>query len=238
MSRRLHMSPSDTDLGLAVDVNRVGDVGQSDGPGDEGGAGEAASPSHEAAALAGDPGAWAVLIARHNHKIVVTLLARGIVLDQARELAQETWLRLMQQQRTGRLMHLSLPGLAIVQAGFLAANLRRQGWQRDQSRIDGLPEPASVTSGTLEDQAIDRQRLERLGRALQACPASARRVFEHVYDHPELSYAEVAPRVGLSVARVKQIVFEVRKRLRAALDSEESDDSDDSEATGKGGAQR
>jgi RNA polymerase sigma-70 factor (ECF subfamily) len=42
-------------------------------------------------------------------------------------------------------------------------------------------------------------------------------VFELVYDHPELGYAEVAAQVGLSVQRVKQIVFEVRKRLRGAL---------------------
>jgi RNA polymerase sigma factor (sigma-70 family) len=230
MNRRLHISPSDTDLGLAVDENDLGGVGQSDGPGDGAGA---AAPSDEAAALAGDPGAWAALIARHNHKIVVALLARGIVLDQARELAQETWLRLMQQQRTGRLLHLSLPGLAIVQAGFLAANLRRQRWQHDQARIDSLSATTVVLAGgTLEDQAIDRRRLGQLGRALQACPASARRVFEFVYDHPELSYAEVAPRVGLSVARVKQIVFEVRKRLRAALDSDARAES------GKGGAER
>jgi RNA polymerase sigma factor (sigma-70 family) len=167
----------------------------------------------EAAALAGDGAAWAALIRRHDHKVVVALLARGVRLDRARELAQETWLRLMERQRAGRLPQLSLPGLAIVQAGFLAANDRR----RPPHEPMGVKrEP--VAAGTAEDTAIGRQRLQLLARALDACPPSARRVFELVYDQPELSYAEVAGQVGLSVQRVKQIVFEVRKRLRAALE--------------------
>ena len=205
MNRRLHMSPSDESLAPEAAVA------------EDAGRGEDGGRSIEACALSGDSAAWAVLIGRHNHKIVVALLGKGVSLEEARELAQETWLRLMQQQRTGRLAQLSLPGLAIVQAGFLAANLRR--------RVRELPDSAAAapvtTSATLEDQAIGRQRLQLLGRALQDCPISSRRVFEQVYDHPELSYAEVAQRVGLSVARVKQIVFEVRKRLRAALDHQE-----------------
>jgi RNA polymerase sigma factor (sigma-70 family) len=226
MNRLLYMSSRDGGAAPAA-VVRDADPGV-DGVGVDGvddGRRSTAHASAEAAALAGDAAAWAALIAQHNHKIVVALLARGISLDQARELTQETWLRLMQQQRTGRLSHLTLPGLAIVQAGFLAANLRRRAAVAAQTlpleATAGLP----TGTGSLEDGLIGRQRLERLAQALEACPSSARRVFEQVYDHPELSYAEVAPRVGLSVARVKQIVFEVRKRLRAAL--EDDDDRED-----------
>jgi DNA-directed RNA polymerase specialized sigma24 family protein len=218
MNRRLHMSPSDADPIAKGGV--AGDRGSGDG-GEEPDADDPQAVA--AAALAGDGSAWAALIARHNHKIVVSLLARGVGLDEARELAQETWLRLMQQQRTGKLTQLSLPGLAIVQAGFLAANDRRRGraWAAEAAAAGA---GAGGTTRTLEDEAIGRQRLALLGRAWQDCPAGARRVFEQVYDNPELSYAEVAPRVGLSVARVKQIVFEVRKRLRAALDRQEHGD--------------
>jgi RNA polymerase sigma factor (sigma-70 family) len=171
-----------------------------------------------AAALSGDPGAWSALIARHGHKVLVALLARGIPLERARELAQETWLRLMERQRAGRLAELTLPGLAIVQAGFLAANERRRSDRQISGRL--IPEP--FTGRTGEDEVIDRERVGRMARALDACPAGARRVFELVYDHPELGYAEVAARVGLSTQRVKQIVFEVRKRLRAALEEDAS----------------
>jgi RNA polymerase sigma-70 factor (ECF subfamily) len=54
--------------------------------------------------------------------------------------------------------------------------------------------------------------------ALKRCAPGARRVFEFVYEHPELSYTEVAGHLRLSSQRVKQIVCEVRKQLRAALE--------------------
>jgi RNA polymerase sigma-70 factor (ECF subfamily) len=172
---------------------------------------QSAGADLERAALAGDAGAWSELIARHQHKVLVAVLARGVPLERARELVQETWLRLMEQQRAGRLEALVLPGLAIVQAGFLAANDRRRG------NFVPLVASGETTSASAEDSVIGRERLARVERALAGCPAGARRVFEMVYDHPELGYAEVASRVGLSVQRVKQIVFEVRQRLRGAL---------------------
>jgi RNA polymerase sigma-70 factor (ECF subfamily) len=174
-------------------------------------------PDHDQlvrAALAGDATGWARLIERHNHRVVVSLLARGLLIDRARELAQETWLRLIESQRAGRLATLELPGLAIVQAGFLAANERRGLVPGADLDGETLPAPG----GSAEDRAIDRQQLERVRRALGACPPSARRVFEFVYDHPELTYAESAARLGLSSQRVKQIVCEVRKRLRLSLE--------------------
>jgi RNA polymerase sigma factor (sigma-70 family) len=168
------------------------------------------------AALAGDAQGWSRLIERHNHRVVVSLLGRGLTIDRARELAQETWLRLIERHRAGRLDTLVLPGLAVVQAGFLAANegrARRPG--------SAVAESLVAPGGSAEDRAIDRQQLDRVARALGACSPSARRVFEFVYDHPELTYAEAAARLGLSSQRVKQIVCEVRRRLRDSLGEDE-----------------
>ena len=92
-----------------------------------------------AGALAGDRRCWQALIARHERKLIVSLLARGLPLDRAREVAQETWTRLMESQRAGRLTHLTLPGLAIVQAGYLAGS----DWRR-QPREAGPLEPAAL----------------------------------------------------------------------------------------------
>ncbi len=168
----------------------------------------------ERAALRGDELAWDRLIERHNHKVLVSLLGRGIPLDRARDLAQETWLKLVQNARRGRLKELALPGLAIVQAGFLAGSAQRQAgrlfsWTRADDDARG--------TATLEDEAIDRQRLRRIASTLAACPARARAVFELHYDSPGLTHADLATRVGLSEQRVKQIVCEVRARLRSAL---------------------
>jgi DNA-directed RNA polymerase specialized sigma24 family protein len=175
------------------------------------------APDHDQlvrAALGGDGAAWARLVERHNHRVVVSLLARGLPIERARELAQETWLRLFESQRAGRLATLELPGLAIVQAGFLASNERRG--PIFAPALDG--EALAAPGGSAEEQAIDRQQLDRVRRALAACSPSARRVFEFVYDHPELTYPEAAARLGLSSQRVKQIVCEVRKRLRTSLE--------------------
>lgn len=181
-------------------------------------------------ALDGDAACWSALIARHNRRVVVALLARGAALDQAKDLAQETWLRLIESQRAGRLSSLSLPGLAIVQAGYLLRNAQRSAGRLSTTttptttagpRDEGpaaSPDPAPLA----EDLVLHRDRVQRLAGALASCPATARSVFEFVYDHPDLPYTDVAARFGLSTQRIKQTVCEVRKRLRAALLDEET----------------
>jgi RNA polymerase sigma factor (sigma-70 family) len=168
------------------------------------------------AALAGEDQGWARLIERHSHRVLVSLLARGVAIERAHELVQETWLRLIEANRAGRLETLALPGLAIVQARFLAANDRRQAPAPERLAL-APPQGAPATG---EDLAIERQKLDRVAAALERCAPGARRVFEFVYEHPELSYGEVAAHMKLSSQRVKQIVCEVRKQLRAALEEE------------------
>ncbi len=65
---------------------------------------------------------------------------------------------------------------------------------------------------------------ERVAKALEVlsgCSSSAREVFRLVYGGDGLSHAEVAQRVGLSLQRVRQILCEVRARLRVAMQGEE-----------------
>jgi RNA polymerase sigma factor (sigma-70 family) len=163
-------------------------------------------------AVSGDRAAWQDLIARHNHKVIVSLLARGVLLERARDIAQETWTRLIANQQAGRLRSLTLPGLAIVQAGYLAAS----EWRRRGRELPAPP--AALATADPESQLLGREALTRLTAALGDCPPSARRVFELCYQQPELGYEQVALEVGLSTQRVKQIVCEVRKRLRLVLE--------------------
>ena len=169
----------------------------------------------EAAARTGDRGAWTELIARHNRRVVLSLLAQGVLPAQAKEMAQEAWLRLITQADAKKLARLELPGLAIRQALFLARSEARKPGQAPDS-LDDVPE-AAIDSG--EEQFFDRERLQKAHERLQDLSPSARAVFERLYGDPQLSHAEVAARVGLSVQRVRQIVCEVRKVLRAELES-------------------
>ncbi len=174
-------------------------------------------------ALNGERAAWDVLISRYHHRVVVSLLARGVRVDRAHELAQETWARLVQQQQKGLLPELRLPHLALTQAAFLAADEgRRERRESLAGSVEELPEAHQPVDPTVsaERRLLSEEQLSRAQRALQQCSPSAQRVFQLACDGAELPHAEVAARVGLSVQRVRQILCEVRKKLRSALEEE------------------
>jgi RNA polymerase sigma-70 factor (ECF subfamily) len=183
-----------------------------------------------ALALAGHALAWDEIVRRHGHRVVVSLLARGIALDVAEELTQETWLRLVQQQRAGRLRSLELPGLAVAQACWLAREAGRTRARREAlagrvlSPEVGPHERVTDPSVDPEWQTMQRERLEVVMREIDRCPARAREVFRTVYGERAPSHAEVARDLGMSVQRVRQILCEVRARVRAVLGEMEGED--------------
>jgi RNA polymerase sigma-70 factor (ECF subfamily) len=149
--------------------------------------------------------------------VVVALLGRGLGLERAKDIAQEAWLRLLEQQRAGRLRELRLPQLAITQATFLALDDQRKNG-RTLALADGFDaaDPAPLPS----QQLIGEEQLARAQHVLAKCSPSARKVFSLVYGGGNLSHADVASRVGLSVQRVRQIVCEVRKELRREFEED------------------
>jgi len=173
-------------------------------------------------ALRGSREAWDALIARYQRRVLVSFLARGIRVDRAKEMTQEVWTRPLQQQRQGQLNELRLPGLALTQAAFLASDelrrLRRQG-EGIESSGEHAPSIESVSGEAL---LINRARWRRAQEELARCPARAQTVFYLVYD-AAMSHADAARRVGLSVQRVRQVLCEVRKKLRVALEEDLDD---------------
>jgi RNA polymerase sigma factor (sigma-70 family) len=159
---------------------------------------------------------WDELMRRHGRRVVVALVSRGIPLERAKELAQDAWMRVIDRHRAGLITELSLPGLIITQAGFLARDdLRREG------RRAKLDEPRQHAVGDsaldLEQQLDARQQLRVVRAVLDRAPPNARRVFALLYGERALTPTEVAGELGLSVQRVRQIVCELRKRMRAEL---------------------
>jgi len=170
-------------------------------------------------ALAGDMGAWNALIQKHNHRVVVSLLAKGARIDRAKDIAQDAWLRLIEQQREGRLPHLQLPGLAVTQAGFLWLEAARRA-RRTEASAEPPENDLADPGADAETRLLAEERLARAERVLLRCSPSAKKVFHLVYGGDGLSHAEVAERVGLSLQRVRQIVCEVRKLLRDEMENE------------------
>jgi len=181
-------------------------------------------------ALAGNGEAWSEIARRHTHRVIVTLLARGIALDAAEDLTQDVWLRLMEQQRSGRLTAMRLPGLAIAQAVWLAREAGRT--QQRREGIMGQPVPMEVGMADValvdpapdpEHRAAHRERLDAIQEELMRCSPRARQVFNAVYGPEARSHADVAKSLGLSVQRVRQILCEVRARMRRVLEEMEGD---------------
>jgi len=172
-------------------------------------------------AMQGSADAWGEIARRHTHRVVVSLLAAGVPLETAEDLAQEVWIRLMRQQQEGRLQELRLPGLAIAQAAWLAREAQRTQQRRNAIMGPaGVDEPTSREAGP-EQLAWDRERLELVTRELSRCSERSQQVFLAVYGPAGESHAEAARRLGLSLQRVRQIICEVRARLRIALERTE-----------------
>lgn len=163
---------------------------------------------------------WDALVRAHDRVVRLSLLALRLPPDRAREIAQAAWLRLMERHAAGELPTLELPGLAIRQARFLALDeLRRDAAER---RRAAEVDPDDATSGDdLERQLASRELLDRVAAVLATCAPNARQLFELHYGR-NLSHAEAAAALGLSIQRTRQLLCETRARIRAALAEEDA----------------
>lgn len=170
---------------------------------------------------------WDKLIARHDRRVVVALIAGGVGIEEAKELAQETWIRLVEQRRKGLLAQLELPHLAIRQACFLAGDRLRKRRRRlalvrrygAASDFDPAAMPESDSGPTQQapdlERRLDARSELRLALSVVAKSSSTvRAVFEGLYGPPSASASEIAADLGLSVQRVRQIACELRVRIR------------------------
>ena len=139
-------------------------------------------------------------------------------------------MRLVEQQRAGRLRTLELPGLAIAQAEWLAREMRRTCARR---AAIAPTVPATALGADIADpqdgndparEAEQDEYARRLRLALAACPPRMRQVMLAVYGGEPCTHAEVARALGLSVQRVRQTVCEAKARIRQALAKQEMED--------------
>jgi RNA polymerase sigma factor (sigma-70 family) len=167
----------------------------------------------------GDALDWDAVVRKHNHRVVISLVALGLSIDRAEETAQNAWTRLIAETRQGKISHCAFPGLAIRQARFLALDLLRR--QKIESRALTLlraTDVASTDRSSPEDRVLDREKLTRAIAAIELLPDRDRALFRAVYNDPSVPHAETARRFGLSVQRVRQILCEIRSHLRDVLE--------------------
>ncbi len=156
---------------------------------------------------------WAELIARYHRRVLVALLAQRVPIERARDIAQETWTKLMEKHASGALAELKLPGLAIVQALFLARDETRRAQRRPESPLADIADDHD----SAESQLVSREEVAAALIVLNRLPIKQRRIFQLAYEDDSLTHQQIAQRVSLSEQRVRQILCEIRKALRTAV---------------------
>lgn len=171
---------------------------------------------HAVAAL--DREAWDRIIRQHHHRVVVSLIALGLAPAQAHDIANAAWARLFEKHVAGELDALEFPGLAITQARYLAVDMLRRT-KREARRVAGLDAIRETAPPPVDVPRLSDEELARVKRELAACSPNAQRVFRMVYARPRRRHDDIARELGLSTQRVRQLLCEVRARLRDTLEN-------------------
>lgn len=158
---------------------------------------------------------WSAHIERHGHVVVVALLAQGLRLHDAKDLAQEAWTRLLEADRDGRLERIELPGLAIRQALYLLAERRRSTRRRELVPLDDEHRAPMIDA---ETQLAQRELLQVVAGQLANETPRAKSVVDVLLSSDEL-HAVHARSLGISVQRFRQVLCDVRSRLRAVVEA-------------------
>lgn len=175
----------------------------------------------------GDPGAFEELI-RRTHREVYSLALRLVGdPDDAAEVAQETYMKLLRVIRQFRGDSKFSTWLYKVTSSVAISSLRKRSKQRLDVALeledwDRLGSPALSDPAEMLEQTMLKGRLEA---ALQALPAGYRTVvvMKDVYG---FSLAEVGKQIGISEGAAKVRLFRARQRLKEMLREDEPGGSD------------
>lgn len=159
-----------------------------------------------------DPVAWATLTERYSRLLWAIALGHGLTGDDAEDIVQTTWLRLV--ERIDQVREPARVGawLAAVARRECLRTLRRRHREQPVARFPDRP----AGSRTAPDPAClsaERDRLRQVTAAFQALPEHCRRLLR-VLAAGQFGYAEVAAALGMPVGSVGP----TRGRCLAALD--------------------
>lgn len=175
----------------------------------------------------GDPEAFEELI-RRTHREVYSLALRLVGNpDDAAEVAQETYMKLLRVVRQFRGDAKFSTWLYKVTSSVAISSLRKRAKQRldvplELEDWDRLSSPAGSDPAEMLEQTMLKGRLEA---ALQALPAGYRTVvvMKDVYG---FSLDEIGKQIGISEGAAKVRLFRARQRLKEMLRGDELEDSD------------
>jgi RNA polymerase sigma-70 factor (ECF subfamily) len=164
----------------------------------------------------GDMAAFHELVRRYRTPLRRFFAAQRVDGSQAEDYAQETFLRLwLARERyvpTGKFSTY----LFQIARHYWLNQRKKQRPELDLESLDEAMPAGRVTVMQPEAVLLQRHRQAHIQRAIQALPQHYRSVFT-LSHFDDLSYAEIACRLGIPVGTVKSRMSEAVRRLRLAL---------------------
>jgi len=181
--------------------------------------GDQADDEAVARVLSGDREAFRVLVDRYGQRIVAFCGSRLRSDDEARDIAQEVFVRAYRSLAAFRQGESFPAWLFAIAANQLRSRFRAFASDRHKVEAAGS-EAASAAPADPADEAADAIRAQALRKAVAALPRDHRLPVE-LYYFGGLSVAETARAMGLGEEAVKTRLFRARKALRIALEGKQ-----------------
>lgn len=167
----------------------------------------------------GDVNAFGELVQRHQRAVFNVCYRLLGDRHEAEDLTQEAFIRAYQRLDTFDVERPFGPWVRRVAANLCLNHLERR---RPLSLpLDGERSLALQAPSTGPEAALERaEQWDRLRAAIRALPPHYRAVIE-LRHFQELSYAEIAEALGISLGNVKTYLFRARKQLARRLQADE-----------------
>lgn len=176
-----------------------------------------------AACLAGDAAAWEAIVARYQRLVYSIPLKARLSTDDAADIFQSVWLKLY-EKLAGLRDHEKLSSWLITtttrEVWRVTARKRRDAAPTasdDDDQTDALSQIAATAPlADAERELLEQQQLVR--NALEALPERCRNLLTMLfYEKDELSYAEIARRMGMPVPSVGPTRARCLEKMRKML---------------------
>jgi RNA polymerase sigma-70 factor (ECF subfamily) len=172
----------------------------------------------------GDQEAFEILVNRHQTS-VLNLIYRFIGdRTQAKDLAQEVFLRVWQAARSYEPKAKFTTWLYRITANLCFNELkssRRKKWfsfhqSSDDQRGNTIEETLSDSAPSAEDLLLEKERSRHISDVLQSLPDNQRMALV-LKRYDALSYAEIAQIIGCSVSAVESLLVRAKRTLQEKL---------------------
>lgn len=170
------------------------------------------------------------LFTRHQGQILRFFRRKGFDPESCRDLTQDTFVSVYKGLKDLRQEEQFESWLFAIAHNVWCSQIERQTAQKrsvmllsleGESESDDRPSIAARVADQSADPltvALDKEKLEKLSEALQQLPQQMRRCAQLRVVH-DLSYAEIAALMGISINTVKAHLHQAQKALRTQLSS-------------------